>query len=146
MHKNVVEKSFTWRIRFDVLNDQDTGLWFPDKPLTVLSPQVSGSNPSIYNGTKVGGDRINAKSTVYSPTSYFWIGRGPEGYPQKPSKPHIITRLLNSIPNPLIEWPSYLPDLNPIENLWGSIKEKLSKINRKTKQELRDKLIEIKDK
>ena len=29
------------------------------------------------------------------------------------------------------EWPSYSPDLNPIVNLWGLIKEKQSKINKK---------------
>ena len=28
-----------------------------------------------------------------------------------------------------IEWTNYSPDLNPIENLWGLMKEKLSKIN-----------------
>ena len=44
-----------------------------------------------------------------------------------------------------IEWPSFSPDLNPIENLWDLIKEKLSKINIKTKQELKDKVIEIKE-
>ena len=44
-----------------------------------------------------------------------------------------------------IEWPSYSSDLNPIENLWGLMKEKLSKINIKTKQELKDKVIEIKE-
>ena len=36
-------------------------------------------------------------------------------------------------------------DFNPIENLWGLMKEKLSKINIKTKQELKDKVIEIKE-
>ena len=45
----------------------------------------------------------------------------------------------------MIEWPSYSPDLNPIENLWGLMKDKLSKINIKTKQELKDKVIEIKE-
>ena len=44
-----------------------------------------------------------------------------------------------------IEWLSYSPDLNPIENLWGLIKEKLSKINIKTNQELKDKVKEIKE-
>ena len=32
----------------------ETGLYLPGKPLTVLIPQVSGSSPSIYSGTKVG--------------------------------------------------------------------------------------------
>ena len=27
----------------------------------------------------------------------------------------------------IIEWPSYSPDLNPIEILWGLMKEKISK-------------------
>ena len=31
----------------------ETGLYLPDKPLTVLSPQVSGSSQSIYSGAKV---------------------------------------------------------------------------------------------
>ena len=44
-----------------------------------------------------------------------------------------------------IEWPSFSLDLNPIENLWGLMKEKLSKINIKTKQEYKDKVIEIKE-
>ena len=39
-----------------------------------------------------------------------------------------------------IEWPSYSPDLNPIKNLWGLMKEKLSKINIKTKQELKEEI------
>ena len=47
--------------------------------------------------------------------------------------------------NRCIEWPSYPSDFNPIENLWGSMKEKLSKINIKTKQELKDKVIKIKE-
>ena len=43
-----------------------------------------------------------------------------------------------------IEWPSYSPDLNPIENFLGLIK-KLSKINIKAKPELKDNIIEIKE-
>ena len=45
-----------------------------------------------------------------------------------------------------IEWPGYSSDLNPIEILWGLMKEKLSKINIKTKQELKIKSYELKRK
>ena len=44
-----------------------------------------------------------------------------------------------------IKWPCYSLDLNPIESLWGLMKEKLSNINIKIKQELKDKVIEIKE-
>ena len=52
----------------------------------------------------------------------------------------------NKIKIRCFEWPSYSPDFNPIENLWGLMKEKLSKINIKTKQELKIKSYELKKK
>ena len=39
--------------------------------------------------------------------------------------------------NRCIEWPSYSPNLNPIKIFCGLMKEKLSKINIKTKLELK---------
>ena len=39
----------------------------------------------------------------------------------------------------------FLIRLNPIENLWSSIKEKLLKINIKSIQELNDQIIKIKE-
>ena len=44
-----------------------------------------------------------------------------------------------------IEWPSYSPDLNTIENLLGLMKEKLSKINIKNIAGTQDKVIQIKE-
>ena len=43
-----------------------------------------------------------------------------------------------------IEWPNYLSDLNPIENLWGLMKEKLSKIIIKLSR-TQNKIIRIKE-
>ena len=37
----------------------------------------------------------------------------------------------------LLKWPPYSPDLNPIENLWGSIKRKIALRSPKTKNEIR---------
>ena len=45
-----------------------------------------------------------------------------------------------------IEWSSNSPDLNPIEYLLGLMKEKLSKINIKTKHELKIKSYKLKKK
>lgn len=35
-----------------------------------------------------------------------------------------------------MEWPSQSPDLNPIENLWGDIKNALSEANPRNVNEL----------
>ena len=72
------------------ISSLETGLYLPGKPLTVLSPQVSGSSPSIYSGAKVKEESYWCESPLYILPSYFGVGKSPEGYPQfpKPSKPH----------------------------------------------------------
>jgi hypothetical protein len=36
-----------------------------------------------------------------------------------------------------MEWPAQSPDMNPIENLWGFIKEKVQELMPKNKDELK---------
>jgi len=43
----------------------------------------------------------------------------------------------------LIEWPSYSPDLNPIENIWGWIKKKIGKKRPRSLSELEEELIRL---
>lgn len=42
-----------------------------------------------------------------------------------------------------MEWPSQSPDLNPIENLWKIVKDKLEPEKLKNKEELWEKIQEI---
>ncbi|XP_029656187.1 uncharacterized protein LOC115230102 [Octopus sinensis] len=42
-----------------------------------------------------------------------------------------------------LDWPSQLPDLNPIEHLWAHIKAELSKIDLKNAEELKQELLHI---
>ena len=65
----------------------ETGLYLLSKPLTVLSPQVSGSSPSIYSGAKVGGGSRALVNHCISSHLLFWDREGPEGYPQSTRSP-----------------------------------------------------------
>ena len=40
-------------------------IYLPDKPLTVVSPQVSGLSPSIYRRAKVGGRPLGNENPLY---------------------------------------------------------------------------------
>lgn len=42
----------------------------------------------------------------------------------------------------VMEWPSQSPDLNPIEHLWGVLKNKIGSFKSKNKQELWEKIQE----
>jgi transposase len=43
----------------------------------------------------------------------------------------------------LIDWPSYSPDLNPIENVWGHIKKQIARKRPRTLAELEQNLLEL---
>ena len=78
----------------------ETGLYLPDTPITILSLQVLGLSPSIYYGQRWKETTRTRKFTVYPPTSYFGIGRGPDGYPQNRLSSIPITSFSDSILNP----------------------------------------------
>ena len=70
----------------------------------------------------------------------MWTKRGKKGIcPTTKHSPKItFGRLFNKMP-----WPSQIPDINPIENLFGWVKQKLVKEGPKTIAELKWKLEEI---
>ena len=65
----------------EISNLKETGLSFSGKPLTVLSPQVSGSTPSIYSWAKVGGECVDAKINCISSHLLFLDRVGPRRLP-----------------------------------------------------------------
>jgi hypothetical protein len=53
-------------------------------------------------------------------------------------KAHDTLNLLKRLHIPTMEWPPYSPDLNPIENLWSILDQKLKERTVRTEQELYD--------
>ena len=86
--------------------DQETGLYLPGKPLTVLSSQVSGSSPSIYSGQRWEGDHTDAKIHCISSHLLFWDKEGPWrlspilSISKNLQNPILFTPLSDSILNP----------------------------------------------
>ena len=79
----------------------ETGLYLPSKPLTVLSPQVSGLSPSLYNGAKEEGT-THAKIYCISSHLLFWDREGPRRLSPKIFKassplPHNSDSILNPL-------------------------------------------------
>jgi hypothetical protein len=54
-----------------------------------------------------------------------------------------ITEFLAEKDAKTLPWPGYRPDMNPIENLWRTVKKRLKKINITTKVQLIENLIQI---
>ena len=79
---------------------------YPWLTLTVLSPQVSGSRPSIYSEAKVRGNRADTKIHCISSHLLFWEREEPKRLSPIPS---IFKNLQNPIPH---YWIQYLI-LNP---------------------------------
>ena len=76
-----------------VIRTEQTGLYLPGKPLTVLSPQISNSSPSIYIGQRWKWNCADAKIHCISSHLLFWDREGPRRIsqsldPKKPSKPN----------------------------------------------------------
>lgn len=75
--------------------------------------------------------------TRTSPVTHWWFQQ--DNDPKHKSK--LVQGWIASKGIDCIEWPPYSPDLNPIENLWASLKKRVETENAKTKQELTDAVI-----